>query len=1188
MYYGNRKSLKYLSGIAIFITIALFIWGSNSTISSVESIDTNNFIIENDVTTLTDDKDEVISGIAPKSAATNDYSVRLSEVVNSTNSNWTVSLGSGDAETDRVAPPNLSYNTTWIYSTSTLGGNTTLTWGVDLLSYNIVNANVSYIIGYQIAAGATLGSIYWEYSFNGVNGWTAIGPITKPAAGSFGWMPSSFNLSNCQLDGSESGLYLRLNIQITDGSSSIPSNVSFQTFDVWVYSANIQDTGSMTSLNQDYNIDVIMRVPYGGHGLNTVMSNYRLYFDNQTSSVTTADKTAELISNITTMYGTYVEIHFVFKIGAGNFTSNGTLYYRFYVHDSQALEAVYYFSNTYQFSFFDGTAPIVVGGSYFLYNSTATPLTVNYNQDLNFSMQVTDTGGMHLFRAYLYYKIGTCPNKTVYDGIVSYTVPVISDDHWIWFVLPESALNASVDTWVNVSIYDGSYNVVWYAKSFRVNDTIAPTITVKSSFPVAPNIQYTLDFLVLSFTGQEDWDASGFVTSGSLICWKFNTAPVNVNDYTGSNIFNFIITNPDTQWCATLNFSKTIVGQPGFTYNTWVYIWAVLADAKGNKGNSTYVKYYINDTIAPQMSVPGGASTNDPVGYNTDKVLTFVFDELYNDYAAGVDRYYGYFKINNGNGANDSNAHQFSGFTSLGANQFSTTISESWYVYMDTVYYWVILYDKANNQLNQSGSFLVRDVYGPPITLLTTYPNSNYTYARTQYNLLFGTYCIDVDGGSGFKNITLRYRYDTAGITFNVGDWYNGEFVGVSAGSNLYNMMIPKASVQARHLYYVIRSYDNDGSYFDIFGDFDVYDQKSPSDPYVQLGDRTGTYYNTWKIPLTVQLTQRCLGLVYVNGVLNHTLPYDAASFTHTINFTQDGTYNITLNYFNRTWSKLIIVDTLAPTAIPSGSLQAVYADGVVSLIWGATTDSGVVHYLVYRGTTADFSVEDPTVCDLVADTTALGTTDTFATAGTYYYKVVVVDAAGNRSPASDAVEVVIPLPSWLPIVAGVGITAVVGLVVITKLKNKGPKKTMAERGVAKSMLADGDVKASSKAQKSADSGFWDEPDTPTPKNDDLVWKDLSADAWTKSVEEKNVPTPSANAVASFSASPAASPQGGDVVSRFDPEMRELYHNAQEFQDMGQESMAQQSYQMLLRLAEKKNDQAMIDFIKKKMEDLYK
>ena len=43
-----------------------------------------------------------------------------------------------------------------------------------------------------------------------------------------------------------------------------------------------------------------------------------------------------------------------------------------------------------------------------------------------------------------------------------------------------------------------------------------------------------------------------------------------------------------------------------------------------------------------------------------------------------------------------------------------------------------------------------------------TYPDSNYTIARTYYDLQIAVNASDVLGGSGFANITMEYQYDNA------------------------------------------------------------------------------------------------------------------------------------------------------------------------------------------------------------------------------------------------------------------------------------------------------------------------------------------------------------------------------------------------------------------------------------------
>ena len=95
--------------------------------------------------------------------------------------------------------------------------------------------------------------------------------------------------------------------------------------------------------------------------------------------------------------------------------------------------------------------------------------------------------------------------------------------------------------------------------------------------------------------------------------------------------------------------------------------------------------------------------------------------------------------------------------------------------------------------------------------------------------------------------------------------------------------------------------------------------------------------------------------------------------------------------------SARIDVVPAAPTA-----LNAEAGDEGVSLTWTANTEDDLKEYRIYRGTSSG-----PT--DQVATVTA-GTetyTDTGLSAGTYYYRLKAVDAAGNASNYSDEEDVV-------------------------------------------------------------------------------------------------------------------------------------------------------------------------------------
>ena len=81
-----------------------------------------------------------------------------------------------------------------------------------------------------------------------------------------------------------------------------------------------------------------------------------------------------------------------------------------------------------------------------------------------------------------------------------------------------------------------------------------------------------------------------------------------------------------------------------------------------------------------------------------------------------------------------------------------------------------------------------------------------------------------------------------------------------------------------------------------------------------------------------------------------------------------------------------------------------------ISLNWAAPAQNfpgNQYEYLIYRGSTANFNLTDGTKIDEVR---TLSYDDFITTPGTYYYEIVVEDLAGNLSPASTSVEVVIPI----------------------------------------------------------------------------------------------------------------------------------------------------------------------------------
>src|SRR5262245_21976276 len=106
--------------------------------------------------------------------------------------------------------------------------------------------------------------------------------------------------------------------------------------------------------------------------------------------------------------------------------------------------------------------------------------------------------------------------------------------------------------------------------------------------------------------------------------------------------------------------------------------------------------------------------------------------------------------------------------------------------------------------------------------------------------------------------------------------------------------------------------------------------------------------------------------------------------------------------------------DTTPPS--PPSNLTATAGAGQISLAWGASSDNvGVARYDVHRSTTPGFT---PGAGNRIAQPTGTSYTDTGLAAGTYYYKVIAEDAAGNLSAPSNEANATVSSAPPLGLVA--------------------------------------------------------------------------------------------------------------------------------------------------------------------------
>jgi hypothetical protein len=130
--------------------------------------------------------------------------------------------------------------------------------------------------------------------------------------------------------------------------------------------------------------------------------------------------------------------------------------------------------------------------------------------------------------------------------------------------------------------------------------------------------------------------------------------------------------------------------------------------------------------------------------------------------------------------------------------------------------------------------------------------------------------------------------------------------------------------------------------------------------------------------------------------------------------------------------SAAVTADTTAPT-VP-GNLVATPSAGQVTLTWSASTDAGgVLHYDVHRSTSPGFA---PSTSTRVGQPTTTTYSDAGLGPGTYHYKVVAVDNAGNSSAPSTEVNAVVPAGPPPGLVAAYGFDAGSGTTAVDQSGN--------------------------------------------------------------------------------------------------------------------------------------------------------
>jgi hypothetical protein len=119
--------------------------------------------------------------------------------------------------------------------------------------------------------------------------------------------------------------------------------------------------------------------------------------------------------------------------------------------------------------------------------------------------------------------------------------------------------------------------------------------------------------------------------------------------------------------------------------------------------------------------------------------------------------------------------------------------------------------------------------------------------------------------------------------------------------------------------------------------------------------------------------------------------------------FEGEGEHQIKVLFNDNIWTKNITVDTTAPTLVIVHARKSGLNHEISWSIPANKRSDEVITYRLYRGTSADFNIENNAT--IIAETTDQSYNYQFDETGTFYYKVIAIDQALNPSPLSSASE---------------------------------------------------------------------------------------------------------------------------------------------------------------------------------------
>ncbi len=933
--------------------------------------------------------------------------------------------------------------------------------------------------------------------------------------------------------------------------------------------------------------------------VNRTLSTIRLYYNISGSQVTPSSPSIAAT-------GSYP--NYQFSLSPSIFTQNATTIYFMYGMRNNGTNIRNYTSQVYNFSFYDNVKPSI--------DSVVFNATPQYNQQVNITVNLSDLGGTRLKEVRLYYRVGSGALSLVeYEGRQDFIIPTHTNSYTHNFTIAGSLISVDPSRPFRffIQAFDKSNNQnISIEYQIQGTDYIAPTATFVSMQGNQSNYIRYWENVSITYSITKNWDSLGL--NFIQFRWKQGAAPANNNDFTGNFTLNVYA---EKNYVAVFDITARLGSD--FLMNTQYYYWVFVQDISNNT-QTTYSEnrnFRIQDIFAPEITENPNNTMNG--GYLDDYILEFLVLERNGTYLSS-------------SGLNASNVtleYTINQNFIVPNIQTKAALREgnTWrYIFLnatlnegDVLRYRFNASDLVGNYYSTGIRVInITDIYKPSITFQSSL--SNITLLRTEYDALIVISASD-ELNKPIKNANISIRFGSSGS-------YESGIIQPSSSnsSNLFYFLLSKtflAPYANLRMFYIIRAIDFTGNYREHSGEQFLVRQDIPIFISASFNGVSSININAKTAQFNFKTSSNSLMYLYINDSRQNAEPFVGTGIEEDITFASEGFWEIKVVYYTEIWSRVYYVDWTAPTKPENVRFNITNKN--ITLSWSSvpTTQSYDVHrYQIHRSNSEDFVPHQSNMIALIDGTEYL---DSVEEEGVYYYRIVVIDRAGNLSPASDLIKVDTINPTGANL-GGIIITSfaivggVVGIVLVMyKRKHsygtfKEPKAPKAPKVKVKKGKR-GDPFAMLEEKGSKADTLRSDPNNPVVSNgvmgttaaaasrNALYTKSTATvhtdDGWgTKSNVDEGWGTPITPINASQSTKPELAPlkvpEGAEVIDgipssyKWSDEMKELYKDAKDFLELENKQSAIESLEILVRKAEPRNDEHTRAWAKAEIERIYR